>query len=198
MDKKSAPKNPENFDPEVQKALKELGININWKRGFDLSEFLYLLDRCPFLQIVDTNPHDEAALTPLKLITAKSGWKIHQYGDAMSSSPGLLLFGGGDFRINPDKKKDEEGGGIINPGKGTIINQAVVTALEMVELAHQLGWAGIKIVDGHQLMVWAAWMQAMDLGMDLTGYSPSAQDFVKRNRIKRPLSEQQQMYRPAP
>lgn len=174
---------------DIQQSLEKLNLqNVDALRSISVEEILYLLDRCPFLQIVSMGqalPFEEP-----QFITAKTGWVIHHYGDAMSSSPGELLFGGGDFRIllNDD---DDDGGdtGIVNPGKGTIIRQAFDTAGEMIALAKQLGWAGVKLVDGHPLMMWAAWMQATDEGYPLEGYEPSEKDRKKRGRIKRSQQE---------
>lgn len=174
MNEESEKKNTaENLETEARQALRELGIeNIDWKRRITAAEVLYLLDQCPFLQITDTALAVATEIQPLKLIEAKSGWKIHDYGNALSSSPGELLFG--------KQKDDDEGGG----GAGTIVNQAVITAFEMVELAKQHGWTGIQLVDGHPLMAWAAWMQALDSGLEIEGYTPTANDHSKRRRIK--------------
>ncbi len=181
------------FDQEILKTLSELGITHKDWKNISAADILYLINRYPFLQIIDTSPKITDNLPPLKLLTSRSGWQIHNYGHAMSSSPGLLMFGGGDFRIKSDSddKGGEGGGGILNPGKGTIINQAVNTAFEMAELVQQLGWSGIKIVDGHQLMVWGLWMQAMDMGMEIEGFTPTAQDLAKRKRVKRSRTEQE-------
>ncbi len=190
----------EELNYQIQQTLEQLGINpnINWRERLKVSDVLYLLDHFPFLQMVDggTAPQSTA---PLNIITAKSGWNIQDYKDALSSSPGMLLFGGGDFRIVlPGEEGDGEGGGVINPGKGTIVNQAVATAFEMIEIAQRYGWASIKLVDGHPLMMWAAWMQALDLNIPLTGYEPSEHDRAKRRRIKRSRTEEQTaFYRPS-
>lgn len=185
---------------QIEQTLEQIGINprIDWRKRINVSDVLYLLDRCPFLQMVDGGSAPQST-EKLNIITGKSGWKIHDYKDAMSSSPGLLLFGGGNFKIRLPEEEDEggEGGGIINPGKGTIINQSVVTAFEMVELAQLYGWAKIKLIDGHPLMMWAAWMQALDAGIEISGFEPSEHDYGKRRRIKRSRSEEQTMlYRP--
>lgn len=176
------------LNQQIQETLEQLGINpnINWRERLNVSDVLFLLDRCPFLQMVDggTAPQSTA---PLNIIKSKSGWNIQDYKDALSSSPGMLLFGGAEGG-------DEGGGGVINPGKGTIVNQSVVTAFEMVEIAQRYGWASIMIVDGHPLMMWAAWMQALDINIPLTGYEPSEADRVKRRRNKRSRSEEQSAF----
>ncbi len=58
----------------------------------------------PFLQILSTEPEFPEVIVP-KFYTAISGWDIHYYGAAMSSSPGKYLFGPG----NPEIEDDDEG-----------------------------------------------------------------------------------------
>ncbi len=108
----------------------------------------------------------------------------------MSSSPGQLLFAGGDFRL---LLEDEDGsdGGIINPGKGTLVKQAFDTAAEMIRLAQQFQWRGVEIVDGHPLMQWAAWMQTEDDAYPMTGFNPTDKGSTKRERVKRSVIEDQ-------
>lgn len=171
---------------EIQARLEKLNIgDVDWARGLSPEEILYLLNRCPFLQIVSTG--NAEPLPEPKFITAKSGWTIHHYGDAMSSSPGELLFKSSDFR----KLFETEDETIANPGKGTLVKQAYDTAAEMVKLAQEFHWQGIKIVDGHPLMMWAAWMQATDDAFSLEGYDPEEKDIEKRERVKRSDVEDQ-------
>ncbi len=195
MKDKSTKKKFSDFDQELENSLHKLGVNnVNLQRQISPEEIIYLLDRCPFLQIIATNAKVLASHSSLQLVSAKSGWKIQNYFHAMNSSPGMLLFGGGDFRFRFPEEQDKDGstgGTVINPGKGTIYNQAIMTANEMVALALQQGWHGIKVVDGHPLMILGAWMEASDLGMGFEGYTPSEQDLAKRRRIKRSRSEQE-------
>ena len=177
-------------DPDIEKKIQEasekLNVDIDWARSISVEEILYLLDHCPFLQIVDT----KAALEDqkLELVEADSGWVIHNYGDAISSSPGGLLYGGGYFRILFGDEEDDEGGsGIVNPGKGTIVKQAFDTAVQMVVMAHQKGWSGIQIVDGHPLMQRAAWIKASQLNMTVEDFTPDQHDLAVRDRVE--LSE---------
>ncbi len=182
MANESSKKNNEKLelDQEIQAALKELGIDKNaLKRRITPGEVLYLLDQCPFLQIADTRLHLTENLPPLKIIQAQSGWKIHSYGNALSSSPGDLLYGGTE-----------------GLGKGTIINQAAMTAFEMVDLAREFGWDAIHLIDGHPLMAWAAWMQTLESGIELEGYTPTAQDHVKWQRIKGYKPSRETLFKP--
>lgn len=174
----------DSISAEIEKTLSKLDLDIGLLRPITDDDILYLLDRCPFLQIVSSG--SAAPLPEVELLTAKTNWVIHYYGDAMSSSPGKLLFQGGDFHILlQDDDDDDDGGGPINPGKGTIWKQAFDTAQEMMALAQKLGWAGVKIIDGHPFMQWAAWMYAQDEQMNLEGYEPDKEAHNKRRRIKR-------------
>lgn len=156
---------------------------IDWNGPIKHEDVLYLLTRYPFLQIISTDPNFTADMEP-KFITAQSGWTIHDYGDAMSTSLGPLLFG--------NNNEDDEGGSgstELNAGKGTVINQAVLAAQEMIALAIQKGWPGVEIIAGSSLMQWAAWMMAEDNKFTLVGFEPTAKDKQKRERIRQIISE---------
>lgn len=162
---------------------------IDWSRPVKHEDVFYLVNRYPFLQMISSNPSFEGEMQ-VKLHTAKSGWVIHDYGDAMSSSPGELLFG----NYSVEKKEEDEGGEgsgttDLSAGKGTVYNQAVMTAQEMIELAIQKGWPGVEIIDGTELMKWGAWMAAEDNKFSLGGYEPTAADKRKRERLRRTSSE---------
>lgn len=177
-----------------QETLEKLGLGeIDWNRPVTPEEIQYLLAHWPFLQMVSTG--GTPSLDEPQFYTAKSNWVIHLYGDAMSSSPGELLIGGGDYRVLLGEA--ETAGELINPGKGTIWKQAFDTAQKMIELAQQkFQWPGVNIVDGHPVMKWAAWMKAMDDGFPFEGYQPSENDYAKRERIKRSEVEDQLVLKP--
>jgi hypothetical protein len=199
--------NSKKLSDQIADSVKSLQLDeVDWRRPPSQSDFDYLLDHCPFLQIIDTS--NEPNIEPeVKIIKSESNWNIHYYGDAMSSSPGLLLFGGGDFRIKffGKSEEEEEGGeggggdlGVINPDKGTFRNQAFMTAKEMVEIAKKMGWKGIRIIAGHPLMEWSAWVAAKDLDLPLSGYEFTEWDEQKRKRVKRSRVELETIvgYRP--
>lgn len=174
---------------DVAATLKKIGVAVPlWDRAVTPEEIQYFLDRWPYLQILSSNIIDP--FEQVEQVTAKSNWIILNYGDAMASSPGKFLFGGGDYRIGVKRKKKEDdddgdGGALVNPDKGTIWRQSFETAAEMAALAKKLGWEGIHIVDGHPNMKWAIWMHAMDAEMSLTGFEPSERDVERRERVKR-------------
>jgi hypothetical protein len=144
--------------------------NINWDKPARREDVLYLLSRYPYLQLISTEPNFPEVITP-QFVTADSGWIIHDYGDAMSASPGTLLFGA----------EEEEG----RQGRGTIIKQLFDTAYAMMNLAIEKNWPGAEIIAGTALMQWSAWMAAQDFAFTLEGYTPSEQDKAKRKRIEK-------------
>jgi hypothetical protein len=176
------------LDQQLQQTLRDLGMSgTDWQRRISASDMVYLLDQCPFLQITDTGVQSDTELPALQIITAQSGWKIHNYGNALSSSPGELLFG--NPRLKPtrlDAKDDSGGGG--DSGTGTMVNQAVITAIQMVEIAIAQGWSGVLLIDGHPLMAWAAWMKTLESDMEMEGFTPTAKDYAKLKRVKGPYA----------
>lgn len=190
-------------DDNINKQAEELLGDIWGRRAeglplldFDLTEPVrkkdldYLREyRYPFLQIISSEPDFPDELVP-EFYQAPSGWVIHDYGAAMSSSPGKHLFGPGYPGHLDD---DDEGGGSLGEtdltGKGTIIKQIYDTAQAMVELAKQKNWPGVDVIAGTEMMKWAAWMAAEDRGMKLEGFEPSEKDQERRERIKRNLHD---------
>ncbi len=172
--------NKNDIEQTIERASEKLHIDINVLREIRAEDIQYLLDHCPFLQIV--GPEIALDTQTVKLISSQSGWDIHDYGDALSSSPGRFIFGGGDFRINEDEG-DEDGGGIVNPGKGTVVNQAWVTASDMLLMAYERGWSFVTLVDGHAVMKRAAWVRAVELGITIQGFEPSQKDRRIRDRV---------------
>lgn len=168
---------------------REAGIDIddidkNGFRPITHQDVQILLQKYPFLQMVNSEALFENYEKP-KFITAKNGWVIHDYDDALSSSPGEFLYGKGE------KEEDEggEGSGGAVESAGTIIKQMVDAAMAMVEIAVEKKWKGIFLVDGTELMKWAAWYAAQEKGISLTGYEPDEEAKRKRDRIRKHLIE---------
>jgi hypothetical protein len=159
---------------------------IDWSGPIKHEDVLYLLSRYPFLQIMSSSASFPEEIHP-KFITANSGWVIHDYGDAMSSSPGDLMFGNYSIGLGGESEETEgggEGSSSFSAGKGTIVNQAFMTAQQMIEIAIAKGWPGVEIVNGSPLMQWAAWMAAEDRNLAVTGFEPSEKDKERRKRIR--------------
>lgn len=168
-------------EADWQKTLSRLGLvepDITQVRDSDI---LYLAKQWQFLQLVELSgerPHHE---TP-ELIDAKSGWTIINYNDAMATSPGKYIFRGGYYQWT-DNADDEGDGGIVNPKHGTIVKQAFDSAIEMIQLAKEWGWAGVMIVDGHPDMQRAAWVEGCRIGVRVDGYQADMQAEKQRRRI---------------
>lgn len=162
---------------EVKAVADKLNINVDLFRDISPEEIQYLLDLCPFLQIVDTVLHYVGDDQPpeVQFIKARSGWTILDYGDAMSTSPGKKILG---------LTGDEEEG-----GRGTVWHQAWITAVEMIEIAKMRGWAGIQMMDGHRLMKRAAWAKAANEGLPIVGFEPSEEDVQVRNLVDMPATQ---------
>lgn len=173
-------------------------VPVDWSDAIKHDDVEFLLNRYPFLQMVSTDPSFAEEIKPV-FITADSGWVMHDYGDAMSSSPGDKLYGNYSDAASKEGAEGGEGGagssGIF-AGKGTIINQAVMTAQEMIALAVKKGWPGVEIVAGTPLMQWAAWMAAEDYQLKLEGFTPSKSDKAKRARVRKYLAEITETYAP--
>lgn len=173
----------ENQTPEAdwQKTLSRLGLvepDITQVRDSDI---LYLAKQWQFLQLVELSgerPH----LDKPELIDAKSGWTIINYGDAMATSPGKYIFRGGYYQWTTNEE-DEGDGGIVNPKKGTIVKQAFDSAIEMIQLAKEWGWAGVMIADGHPDMQRAAWVEGCRIGVRVDGYQADMEAEKQRRRI---------------
>ena len=147
----------------------------------------YLCDHYyPFLQILSSEAHLGEIMEP-KFITAESGWVIHEYGVAMSASPGEFLIG--DYWAEEEDEEGGEGKRTLLPGKGTVVLQQIQTAQAMMQLAQKNGWPGVEIIDGTPKMKWAGWMAAKDLGLEIEGYEPSEKEQAKRKRIQKRMAE---------
>lgn len=179
-----------NTNDDIEARLKDvsekLKIDVNVLRDISPEEIQYLLDTCPYLQIVDTVLHYIDEEPPeVQFINGEFGWKIFDYGDALSSSPGEGILGLSEYpRVLGDEDDGDEGG-----GKGTIWNQAFMTAAEMVAIAKAHGWKGIQIIDGHRVMKRGAWIKALSEGLPVVGFEPSAEDEKVRKRVGMSSSE---------
>lgn len=173
-----------------EQALQRLGLGEVDLTAVTTKDILYLAKRWQFLQVVESSGEKPPFEVP-EILEAPSGWWIHHYGDAMCTSPGRFMYGGGYFRTSGDDD-DEGGSGIVNPEKGTVIKQAFDTAAEIVRLAKHFGWGGIMVVDGHPDMQRAAWVEAVRIGIRLDGYEPGLADEKVRRRIVSPSIERMQ------
>ncbi len=177
---------------KLDKIAEKAGLkNINWERPISKADIDYILEHWPFLQMAkpDATEQDKHAV---EFFTAMSGWLIHDYGDMIASSPGLYLFAGGYYYIDWESEDGSGGGalgelsrrGIVNPDKGTIINQMFLTGTDMVNLAIHRKWTGIHIIGGNRRIQWAAWIQATKYKLAVTGFTPTEEEIQKAKRLE--------------
>lgn len=187
MNEKTPPIDSDSMDGFLDDASQKLNIEINALRDVTVDDILYLLDRCPYLQMIDMGPNSNFSDDP-RIVTAESGWPIHDYGDAMSSSLGPLLFANGYFGMGRDlfgeEGDDGDGDPLLNPGKGTLYKQLFDTAGQMVQIAQANHWSGIQLVDGHPRMMRAAWAHALQSGVALQGYEATGEDYGMYDRLQ--------------
>lgn len=150
----------------------------------------HLRNQFPYLQMISSEAVIEENISP-RFKKAPCGWVIHDYGQAMSTSPGKHLYGPG----NPELADEDQGG---DTGAGTLVWKSYEAAVAMIELAIEKGWPGVEIVAGTPFMQWAAWMAAQDKNYLLIGYEPSAAEKQKRERIRRLQQERGMEQGPEP
>lgn len=133
-------------------------------RAVTPEDIAFLTNRSVYIQVINSKAVLSGMTEPV-LVTTEEGWTIHDYGEAMSVSPGESLFESED-------------------GKGTVVNQAVGVAQRMVALAIEKGWAGIEMIAGVRLIQWAVWNAAQDQQLEVFGFEPTAEEKNRRDRIK--------------
>lgn len=152
-------------------------------------DVLLYLERHPYLQLLNLDPTFED-FEEVNIIKSPAGWAIQDFGDALSASQGELLFNDfGPMTLFAEQPEDIDesgdiGGSDLVPGAGTVVKQGFDTAVAMVDLIKQR-WTGVHIVSGSDLMKWAAWVAASDLGMDVYGYEPDKKAEARKTRIQR-------------
>lgn len=160
--------------------------NVNVTRPVSAQEITYLINRYPYLRVFDAQA-DFSKIFELpypNFVRADTGWIMQDYGFYICSSLGDLLYGNYAWALGADEEGGE-GAADLNPGKGTLVKQAFDTAAEMVALGKSHGWEAIHILEGNELMEWAAWLISEELGLKVEGYEPARQDKEKRDRLKR-------------
>jgi len=107
----------------------------------------------PFLQLINS----EAVFseeTSIKFTTTSTGWVIHDYGDAISTSL-------------PHTTKGKERGGTMGQ---------IAAASEIANLIATKGWAAVELIAGTPMMQRFLWIESKRYGFDLKGYEPDAGD----------------------
>lgn len=147
------------------------------ERGLSQLEFEYLLTRYPYLELRDANLGELAVSEPVSIVSAQTGWEIHDRGTSIAVGPGRLLFGA--YTEDDDESGD---GGVTIAGFGTLEWQAIQSAWELLALAHSR-WASAEIVGGSAAMQRAAWIAAYAYSYDFRGFSPTSHDEAAYARL---------------
>ena len=175
----------ENLRQAIEKSKEKLldKYATEWSGEISQEEIEALLERMPYLQLCNGDAEVEFEYE-IAFVRSKSGWLVHDYWHALSTSPGEHLY-------NTDMiDEDAEGGtgrsGIgMPPGVGTIVKQGFDTAEQMIKLAKMRGWKGVYIVDGHRRMKWAAWVAAQLAGLNVYNFEPSEKERDRLARLRR-------------
>lgn len=158
---------------------RELGIDLPkslW-RPVTKDDLVYVSNHIyPFIQLVNSNPSYTGGMK-VKFITASTGWVIHDYGDAISTSHPHT------YKIKQkDAKTDDSGEG----GEGTAgAGQQVRTTTEIAALIKEKGWAAVELIAGSKAMQRYLWMAAEEQNIKVIGYKPSDDDKRCADRVRK-------------
>ncbi|MFT3741329.1 MAG: hypothetical protein QM752_01390 [Gammaproteobacteria bacterium] len=160
---------------------------LEWNRPITPAEVKFLLSQYPYIQVINSEATWEETIIP-RFKRVMSGWVIHDYGEAMSTSAGQYLFGPGNPEAMPLTEEEEESSG----GQGTIIKQSFNSAIALVEMAMEKGWPGIEIVSGTDFMQWAVWAAAQLQHFPIIGYEPTLREKKKYELVAKLAQEKAQ------
>ena len=111
--------------------------------------------------------------TMVNFIPASTGWIIHDYGEAISTSA---------VHANVKKKDGTNSGGAIS--------DQIATASEIAHLIAEKGWSAVELIAGTKMMQRFIWVESKKYGFALSGYTPDANDekcydrLVKNAKVK--------------
>lgn len=154
-------------------------------RGVTYEEFYYLLSRYPALIIRNVESPDLPNMREAEVIKSTSGWDIIDCDGWLLSSPGKLLWGA--YREGADEASAEK------KGVGTLTQQAVDTAYDMIILAQEKGWPSAHVVHGFYGMIRAAWIAAESLSFNLEGFTPTINDQVVQSWVAQILDDKKKI-----
>ena len=152
----------------------DLPPEFDLNRAITPEDVAFLANRSIYIQVINSEAVLSGMAEPV-LINTEDGWTIHDYGEAMSVSPGNLLF----------EHAQETAFAPTEHGKGTLVKQAFDVAHQMVTLAMEKKWSGIEVISGVRLMEWAVWMAAEDRQFKVLGFEPNKEEKERRARILR-------------
>lgn len=187
--------NSKSFADEADLLRNDSTVSL-FERDLHEQEIEALLARYHFLQIVNGKA-EYSKMTSGSVFTADTGWEVHDFTEAMSTSPGDLILQHNTLAFDAEGnviEEDEEGSttGDEDPtkrGKGTLFLQAYLTAQQLVKQAAERGWGGVIIANGDPYMQRSAWMACEDNGLAYGGFKPSDEDWKHYDRVIRSESE---------
>ncbi len=184
-------------------------------RPISTAEVDHLLEQYAYLEICNADArHFDTDKEPT-LIRSESGWLIHDYGDLLVASSGLMSYGHhpemkrypaiNDEWSKPDPEEGDGGAGeepLIPEGNGTIVQQFTDTAKDMVALAQER-WTKGRIRSGYTSMQRMAWIIGLLNRYPLDGFEPNNEDKVvlvwaKRNGMDRLMIQDTSKLKPKP
>jgi len=137
---------------------RDLGVDTTADRDFDAVSETDVEYCCnyfyPFIQLVNANAVFGEEL-PLAFVKASTGWVIHDYGEAISSSAPYSA------------EQQRAVSGVLDQAK---------TIEEIGKLIATKGWTSVEVIAGSQMMKRFAWIEAKRYKFDLIGYTPNASD----------------------
>lgn len=174
-------------------------------RAVTYEEFYYLLGRFPALVVRNTAVESFRYHHKPDIIKSRSHWDILDFGDVIATSPGRLLWGAYKADIEEDSKQQgAEGAGHFHPensssaaaqniikGTGTLVQQYVDAAYDVMTLAVEKGWPAAQIIHGFYGMIRAAWIAAQGLQFRLEGFMPTVNDQVVLTWVTQLLDKRQ-------
>ncbi len=172
---------------QITQAVREAKRTL-FERDITPQEFYALLCCYPYLEICAAGASPPPRGTEPKIIVAKNGWKIYDYGDFMATGCHELV---AYLWVLEDS---EEGGGEGGGDYGTIVKQAAEVVQQMLSLAKQKGWPASEIISGHYPLQRLYWIFADLSGHKVDNFKPGLEDYVVRrwiqalqeNRFERP------------
>lgn len=154
-------------------------------RAITYEEFYYLLGRFPALVICHPDAESSPYTRNPRIIKSRSGWEIKDFGDWLCTSPGRLLWGPYS-EGSPDDYQRE-----FVKGSGTLVQQYVDAAYDVISLAVEKNWPGAKIRHGFYGMIRAGWIAAEALQFHLDGFAPTVNDQVVLSWVRQLLDKRQ-------
>jgi len=191
-DEDQSPKLPRDY--AQLKKLAEEGKIEALTRPITEDEIYWVLSRWPYLELCDSRePEDVKPAKAVRVTETAVGWKVHDYGNILRTSQNEML-SIKQFEILSGTpgidEEDEEGGGLGELTRdGTIVQQMVDVAAELIALAKERGWPAVRIMRGFYGMQRAAWVAAQMQEYKLEGFEPGPEDRVVYSWAKRLSSD---------